>query len=99
MRPEPARKSLRKRASFSKAIWRCPASRRGFPGPRHKAQISKKPPESGGFLQVPVARTRPKQAWSEPGLEPLGVAPAAVVPVRPVAEAVIAVVTTAIHAA
>jgi hypothetical protein len=31
MRPELARKSLHKRASFSKAIPRCPANRRGIP--------------------------------------------------------------------
>src|ERR1700722_9783339 len=36
---------------------------------------------------------------SEPGLEPLGAAPAAMVSVRPVAEAAIAVLAAAIHAA
>jgi hypothetical protein len=49
MRPEPARKSLLKRASFSKAIRRCPASRRVIPRPSAASTEAEKPPESGGF--------------------------------------------------
>src|SRR5258708_32899119 len=43
--------SLRKRASFSKAIWRCPANRRGFPGPRHRRYISKSRRNPAAFLK------------------------------------------------
>jgi hypothetical protein len=44
--------SLRKRASFSKAIPRCPAREWSFPGPDGDPPIAKKPPDSGGFSGV-----------------------------------------------
>ena len=67
--------SLRKRASFSKATPRCPANRRGFPGPSARAGNAKKPPESGGFSWISTDRRAAR-------LEPLGAAAAAMIPVR-----------------
>src|ERR1700678_991934 len=82
MRPEPARKSLLKRASFSKAIPRCPASRGVIPRLSAGGAETEKPPESGGFSHISINLIRGR-------LEPLG-APAAVIPARPA----IAVVAT-----
>src|ERR1700726_4192566 len=63
MRPGPGPESLRKRASFSKATPRCPASRRVFPALGN----AKKPLQSSGF-----SRFRPIVG---PRSEPLGTAP------------------------
>jgi hypothetical protein len=49
MRPEKAGKSRLKRASFSKAHPRCPASRRVIPRPSAVKATTEKPLESGGF--------------------------------------------------
>gem|GEM_PF-2592975 len=61
--------SLRKRASFSKATPRCPASRRGIPRPRQHHTKPEKPPETGGFSCVFIY-------WRFATLEPLRTVPA-----------------------
>src|SRR5882724_2651051 len=76
MRPEGS-ESLRKRASFSKATLRCPASRRGIPRPCQRKAKTQKPPESGGFSEgFDGSKVRG-------GLKPLRTASAAMVPARP----------------
>src|ERR1700733_1570269 len=81
--PGTGRESLRKRASFSKAIPRCPANLWSFPGPLGDPPMAKKPPDSGGFSEV--WRVSPPASSKPPG-----VAPAAMVPAR----AAIPIVTT-----
>src|ERR1700722_10825140 len=83
MRPEPAGKSLLKRASFSKAIPRCPASRGVIPRPSAGGADAEKPPETGGFSRTSINRIPPR-------LEPFGASPA-VIPARP-AIAVVAMI-------
>src|SRR5580692_4283191 len=88
MRPEPARKSLLKRASFSKAIPRCPEADRLFPGRRRRARKPKSRRNPAAFLNFrSIEFRRP--------LEPFG-ASAAMIPARPaVAVATIAMAIAA----
>src|SRR6267378_7137065 len=74
--------SLRKRASFSKATPRCPASRRGIPPPRQHNTKAKKPPETGCFSRVFIYL---RFAW----LEPLRTAPAIPIAVHAALEAMV----------
>src|ERR1700691_6138261 len=84
MRPEPARKSLLKRASFSKAIPRCPESDGLFPGRRRRARKPKSRRNPAAFLNFRSIEFRRL-------LEPFG-ASAAVIPARPaIAVAAIAI--------
>src|SRR5665213_2098378 len=68
--------SLRKRASFSKATPRCPASRRSIPGSSGGRCKTQKPPESGGFCCV-------WKNWALARLEPFGTASVAMIPAHP----------------
>src|SRR5580704_9554925 len=75
MRPELAGKSLRKRASFSKATPRCPAKREGFPGRRRGSKRRKSRRNPAASPDGSGGRSSP------PRLQPIAAAPAVVVPV------------------
>src|SRR6202035_5231128 len=83
MRPEPAGKSLLKRASFSEAIPRCPASRGVIPRPSAGGQMPKSRRNPAAYRELRSIEFRGR-------LEPLGT-PAAVIPARP-AIAVVAMI-------